>query len=277
MDSIVALPGRIVEWLSEKEQLSDINFFTDFPPINKAVPLKRAIVAIGIEELKITDKFIENDDGVLERQEYCRTANILMRTSICVPYSYGGDACHDIFTKIIDQLTFNSSLNITESSCEETQSDRDTSALVLKGTFKITADFCPAEEVDNNYFSFSDKEFFCGNHIRNNEIHVTSAEKDKWNEPFSMGAFFGTGATSRSINLGFRPKFLMVFASEYPTVFVDFSLQKSMPYFAVAFDGYASQGIAINENGFRVFRTNYENSAANFNESGTGYCYIAMK
>ena len=92
MDSIVALPSRIVEWLSERPQLADINFFTEFPPIEKAVPLKRAIVAVGIKDMKIVDKFVENDDGVLERQEYCRTADIHARLSICVPYSYGGSA-----------------------------------------------------------------------------------------------------------------------------------------------------------------------------------------
>ena len=35
MDSIVALPARIVEWLSEREQFKNIKFFTEFPPVMK--------------------------------------------------------------------------------------------------------------------------------------------------------------------------------------------------------------------------------------------------
>lgn len=157
MDSIVALPGKMVSWLCEQEDLKDIKFFTEFPPILKSVPLKEAIVAVGIEQLSITDKFVENDEGILEKQEYCRSANIKSRLSICVPYSYGGSACHDTFTRIIDALTFRTDLNINASGCDETQSDRNTSALVLTGWFEVVADFCPAVSTDENYASFLDK------------------------------------------------------------------------------------------------------------------------
>ena len=45
--------------------MKDITFFTEFPPIAKAVPLKRSIVAVGIENLSLTDKFEVNADGLL--------------------------------------------------------------------------------------------------------------------------------------------------------------------------------------------------------------------
>ena len=277
MDSIVALPSRIVEWLSERPQLADINFFTEFPPIEKAVPLKRAIVAVGIKDMKIVDKFVENDDGVLERQEYCRTADIHARLSICVPYSYGGSACHEIFTKIMDELTFNTDLNITESECAEIESDRNTSALVLTGTFSISADFCPAEVTDENYISFLDKEFFCGSHMGNDDIHVTLADKEKWNNPFYIGMYFGNGSTTRTIDLGFKPRTLILFCSDSAPIAADFSTQKITPNFAFGSGNYSSQGVAILANGFKVSRTTYGNSVSFFNESGKVYCYAAMK
>ena len=76
MDSIVSLPIRIVEWLGKQDDMNDLTFFVEYPPINKAVPLRKAIVAVGIDNIEITDKFVANDDGVLEKQEYCRTAMI---------------------------------------------------------------------------------------------------------------------------------------------------------------------------------------------------------
>ncbi len=277
MDSIVALPSSIVEWLSERESLSDIYFFTEFPPINKAVPLKKAIVAVGVQELKIVDKFTENSDGVLERQEYCRTADIHARLSICVPFSYGGSACHDIFTKVIDELTFNTDLNIIESECGDIQSDRNTSALVLTGGFRISADFCPAEENEDNYCTFLDKELLCGSHIRNDEIHVTSEEKEKWNSPFLTGYYFGNGSANRTMELGFKPKFLIVMRSDSEPVTVDFSVQKIYPQFAVSAGNYYTQGISVLANGFKIMRTNFDNSTAFLNEAGAVYCYVAMR
>lgn len=277
MDSIVSLPANIVAWLSDRSQLSDINFFTEFPPINKAVPLKQAIVAVGIKELKISDKFVENGDGVLERQEYCRTADILARLSICVPYSYGGSACHDIFTRIIDELTFNTDLNITESACEETQSDRNTSALVLNGTFSVKADFCPAEVVDSNYFSFLDKDFFCGSHLRDESIHVTAEEKEKWDSPFAVGFYFGNGENSKTLSLDFEPKLVLVFCNGTSPVEVDFDTRKIIPQFAIGTSSYNSQGITVLSGGFKVQKMTFGNSTAKLNEAGIMYGYAAMK
>lgn len=277
MDSIVSMPANIVEWLSGRPQLSDINFFTEFPPINKAVPLKKAIVAVGIKDLKIIDKFVENSDGILERQEYCRTADIHARLSICVPYSYGGTACHEIFTKIIDELTFNTDLNITESECEEIESDRNTSALVLAGSFRISADFCPAETADSNYFSFLDKEFLCGSHLRDDDIHVTVEDKQKWDQPFTTGTYFGNGSNSRTIELGFRPKMVIVFGGDAVPVSVNFTTQKINPGIAFASGSYGTQGLSVLSNGFKVLKTTYDNSVSLLNESGSVYCYAAMK
>ena len=41
MDSIVSLPIRIVEWLGSQEDMNDLTFFVEYPPIKKAVPLRR--------------------------------------------------------------------------------------------------------------------------------------------------------------------------------------------------------------------------------------------
>lgn len=271
------MPGKIVDWLSSRPDMKDITFFTEFPPIAKAVPLKRSIVAIGIENLSLTDKFVVNADGLLEKQEYCRSANIKTRVSICVPYSYGGSACHDIFTRIIDALTFKTDLNISESGCDETQSDRNTNALVLNGWFKIVADFCPAESADESYKSFLQKEFICGSHIRDKVVHVTEQDKMNWNNPLTVGYYLGNGSSSKSVSIGFKPRFVVVFCQDYPSTTIDFSSSSAKSYLSVAVTDANSNGVQITSTGFRVTKKAVGSITSDLNEIGVNYCYIAMK
>lgn len=277
MDKIVTLPQRIVTWLSVQPELLDIRFFTEFPPVLKAVPLKEAIVAVGIEQLSIVDKFVANDEGVLEKQEYCRTATIRTRLSICVPYSYGGSACHDYFTKIIDALTFRTDFNIKESGCNEIESDRDTSALVCHGWFDCVADFCPADSVDENFTSFLDKEFVCGSHIRDTDIHVTTQEKEAWSNPLAVGMYMGTGKSSELISLDYRPRFVIVFESDFP--FCGFDQTDSAVSARAAFASTlcCSAGVELTSSGFRVHNVASGIDRSSMNELGYTYGYIAFK
>lgn len=277
MDSIVSLPIRIVEWLGEQEDMKDLTFFVEYPPINKAVPLKKAIVAVGIDNIEIVDKFVANDDGVLERQEYCRTAQIKANLSICVPFSKGGQLCHDIFTRIADALTFRTNLNIEKSGCEDITSDRDTDALVMNGWFLMNADFCPAASTDENYASFLDKELLCGSHIRNNDIHVTLEDKSKWDDPFVIGFYLGNGSSSRTVAIGFEPRLVILMASGYPAVAIDFAQSSAKSYMAVASSDFSSQGIQISSTGFKVSTATSGGVTSNLNSMGTSYIYIAYK
>lgn len=275
MDSIVSLPQRIVEWLSEQEDMKDIKFFVEYPPVNKAVPLRRSIVAVGIENIEIVDKFVANDDGVLERQEYCRLAKIKANLSICIPFSMGGQTCHDIFTRIANALTFRTNLNIAESGCVEIKSDRDTDALVMTGWFLMEADFCPAQSTDENFASFLDKELLCGSHIRNDEIHVTAEDKSKWNESFVTGIYIGTGSSSRSIDLGLKPNLVLVCASGYPSAAIN-TEGTVLNYFGMA-TGNTSSGVTVSSSGFRISSGSVTGARYALNEAGTTYVYIAFK
>lgn len=276
MDSIVSLPQRIVDWLSSQSDMSDIKFFVEYPPVNKAVPLRRTIVAVGIENIEIVDKFVANDDGVLERQEYCRLAKIKANLSICVPFSMGGQTCHDIFTRIANALTFRTNLNILESGCVEIKSDRDTDALVMTGWFLMEADFCPAESTDENFASFLDKELLCGSHIRNDSIHVTQEDKLKWNEQFVTGLYFGDGESSQTVPLGFRPSFVIVFVPGFPAVRVNFTSSTAKTYLALALSD-STMGITTTTNGFKTQSGTVGGATLALNELGVSYNYIAFR
>lgn len=280
MSTISALPSGIVEWLADQEELSDVTFMTEFPATKKAIPLKKAIVAIGLKEVRITDSFVDDGTGVFVKQEFCRSADLIINLAIHVPFSYGGAACHDVFTDVVDCLTFASDLNIIESGCGNVTADRDTDAFVLDGFISISSDFCPAISSDLNFKSFENHELFCGSHIMNDEIHVTPEDKDLWTNPFETDYYSGNGASERSINLGFRPRFVFVFEAGAPP-----AVTNSSTGYTSAYTGYANRdegtiGVTITEKGFRV-ETGESNRLGNavpyLNRSGHSYGYFVIK
>lgn len=276
MNEISAMPANIAHWLSEREELSHIKFLTEFPPVKKAVPLRKITVAVGLHSILIKDTFEQSDEEhVLESGEYCRRAEITLRFSIHAPFSLGGGACHQAFVDIIDCLSFDSGLDISESGCELIKEDRDTDALVLTARAKVNSRLCPPDTTDLVFPSFLDKTLLCGSHIRNTAIHLSENQQTWLASPFVQGAYSGMGQSTRTINLGFRPAAVFVFAGGMPSV-----TASSQAYSALAAGESGSLGIEITANGFRV--KNGSTHAVSgitplLNEAGTGYVYLAFR
>ncbi len=279
-DSISAMPKEISEWLSKQTSLfKGITFLTEFPPRPKATPLRQTIVSVGLESVKITDSFVENSNGELVAEEYCRKADIKVRFSIYVPYSSGGTACHEAFTKIVDCLNFKSDLNLKESGCDAITADRDTDAFVMKSWVIVEAEFCPAESSAVQYESFLPKTLFCNSHMKDTSIHVTPEDKASWGAQSVAGTYFGTGTSEQSISLGFRPKFVFVSIAVYP-MFATESDSTSFCYAGAAAGNYGSAGIKLTSNGFRVIQNSNINegtTTVQLNKLAEEYVYIAFK
>lgn len=280
MSEISALPASIVDWLESREELNYIKFLVEFPPIKKAVPLKKTTAAVGIKEMKIVDSFVENDEGVLVKNEYCRQAEITLRLSIHAPLSSGGEACHEAFTDIIDCLTFASGLDIITSGCENIVSDRDTDAFVLSAWLIVNSTLCPAATSSLDFPSFINKELLCGSHINNSDIHLSPEQQEKLNEPYSLGSYFGTGSTSQSIDIGFKPSCLIVFANGLPVFAADTSQGKGWAMCGIAFGNYATVGVTLTSSGFKVSNSEsltVRSCSPLLNELGTTYAYAAFR
>ena len=280
MSEISALPSNIVTWLKGRSELSHIKFLTEFPAIKKAVPLKNTIVAVGIQSMEIVDSFTENDEGVLVENEYCRQAKIRLRLSIHAPYSSGGEACHDAFTDIIDCLTFASGLDILSSGCDGIVSDRDTDAFVLSAWATVNASLCPASSSSLDFPSFISKEHLCGSHINDTAIHLSAEQQTYLNTPFVSGTYFGTGAATRSISLGFKPSVVIVVGSGLPMMYFDSANNKYHAMAAVGLSNGASLGIEMTTTGFKV--KSGDSTVAKgchplLNEAGTTYFYLAFR
>ncbi len=279
-DSISAMPKEIADWLSSQTKIfGSIKFLTEFPPQAKATPLKKTVVSVGLENVKITDFFTENNEGELVPEEYCRLAEIKVRFSVYVPYSAGGTACHEAFTKIVDCLNFKSDLNLKESGCDAIAADRDAEAFVMKSWVIAEARFCPAQSSAVQYESFMPKTLFCGSHINDSTIHVTAEEKAEWGQKAVTGAYFGTGESEQTVRLGFKPSFVAVGAAGMPIFSTD-NLGNSFCYAGMATANFASTGIKITSTGFKVQQSsslNYENTSTQLNRLGDDYLYIAFR
>jgi hypothetical protein len=281
LSSISSLPADIVAWLSEQEELSGIRFMTEYPPEKKAVPLKSAIVAVGLDEVKIEDSFSDDGTGVLVENEYCRLATMKIKLAIHIPFSEGGAKCHDVFSNVIDCLTFASDLNIIDSGCTDVTADRDTDALVLNAWINVCADFCPAVSSSLNFQSFMDKELLCGSHISDSVIHVTQEDKTHWNQPFIAASYLGTGTPTQTIELSFAPRAVIVFGQE--AAFVTPTYPGSSTYYAyggVANGWYGSLGVDLTSNGFKVYhgaQYQLDNVIPNLNQGGFHYAFIAFR
>lgn len=275
--AISALPGAVCQWLGEQEHLvaMGLEFLTEFPARNKAVPLRRPIVAVGMSSVNITDKFEENDNGVLERQEYCRTASLRLRLDIHVPFSEGGERCHEIFTRVVDVMTFASNLEIRASGCREIRSQRDTDAFVLEAWTDVHAQFCPAQSTGIDFKSFMYKDLLCGSHINNRDLHLDEQDRAWIDSPIQAGTYLGNGAASRVVSLGFRPR--AVFASSIQSAAVQVGTLQS--WFGFAAGEHGSMGVEISAGGFLVRNGGgfvSGNMIPSMNEGGRMYTYVAF-
>ncbi len=278
--SISAMPQSIVTWLKKVSDLKDITFMTEYPPQAKAVPLRNSIVSVGLAEVKITDLFHENENGELIRDEYCRQADIHIVLGIHVPDALGGSTCHEVFSKIVDYLTFSTDLNIISSTCGHVTSDRNTESLVMDADIHIGAEFCPADETGINFESFASKTFFCKSHMTDTDLHIRSGERELWTNPCSIGTYIGTGSASRTINIGFQPRFIFAFAMGAAPYAIDFENTVGKLYFGYSISDSGSSAIECTTNGFRVHNgTSYKagNVYPVLNETGITYVYYAVK
>lgn len=117
-------------------------------------------------------------------------------------------------------------------------------------------------------------------HKEDTVLHLTSAEKAYLDQPMTVGYYTGDGRETRDINLGFAPKFVLVFADSFPPVYWETGQNSNNTYCVMATPGCGSIGIDITAQGFRLYHTNAgvsDFSASRMNQNNLKYSYLAMK
>lgn len=122
-----------------------------------------------------------------------------------------------------------------------------------------------------------------GDHAANTATHVSSAEKALWNAPretLTIGAYTGNGAMTRTISLGFRAAFGVLYAVGMGPVQADWSGYESRVYSGCFGESGCSRNIVLENNGFTVTHNAtrpLDGCSYKYNESGVTYVYAAWK
>ncbi len=117
-------------------------------------------------------------------------------------------------------------------------------------------------------------------HVAAENEHVTPQEKAFVAQPFYLGSYVGNDAAKRSITLGFRPRFVLVFADQFNIALYQSNQTQTSNYLGLACLGFSTTPLEITNQGFSV---SYSSGAApgsavaRLNAQGVNYAYLAIK
>ena len=117
-----------------------------------------------------------------------------------------------------------------------------------------------------------------GGHVSDTDVHMSTEEKDKALTPFTGAVYAGTGAASRSIDIGYRPGFAVVYKKNAPPV--EYSDGVMIVNCALCAYGHgASSGASVTLNGVTVVQQSAAQDGVRvcLNEEDCQYAVIAFK
>lgn len=120
-----------------------------------------------------------------------------------------------------------------------------------------------------------------GSHISDTDIHLSADQKAKLEEPFVIETLIGTGEATRTVNLSFTPKMIIVLAGDKYPVGTD-QYGTHYFYFGIATQTKCTSGLSLSGNTLTLTQNkNYQPdlgvSLPFFNEGGTRYMLVIFK
>lgn len=139
----VVAPSDILGFLSSQTEITrNCELTLAYENEIKPTPMKKAIVALGVEKMTVGDYLTETaaDGSVTVTSN--RQADLVLKISIFAPYSYGSYETHKILDRIVTAMLYSQKL-YTVTSCESggVHYVRDTGALVLDTYFTLSKVF----------------------------------------------------------------------------------------------------------------------------------------
>ncbi len=127
--------SEIMASLTSQGQFADLTFVVAYENDIKPIPLDKPIVALSTKGCQVGPKLTETlETGQIISTDK-RELDTTMSLDIYMPYSAGGMQAHKIFDRIATYLLFDKKLDITKSTCNETECDKSCQAIVLKSQF----------------------------------------------------------------------------------------------------------------------------------------------
>ena len=117
-----------------------------------------------------------------------------------------------------------------------------------------------------------------GNHRSNSIIHVTAEDKALWNAPFVTGTFAGNNRAEIEINLGFKPKLVIVYPNSAPPMLLNNSVYRF--YAGMATASASGYGLTVTSTGFKITHmtsADVYGCMARLNDPQFFFGYVAFK
>lgn len=115
-----------------------------------------------------------------------------------------------------------------------------------------------------------------GSHINSSFQHLTSIEKEKLDNPYTVKLIQGTGESIRTVTLDFTPSIALCFIPDTPMCVTENGMSTVNAAFSIS-DVGGSGGIIIAENAVKLRNETEGNTVFNLNASGTQYILAAFR
>lgn len=129
----------IILGLKDDSNLSDISFSFAFPSKYKTNPIKSILAVLSISSVEINDAAFSGYIGIKNDNEtYGKLSSLDVSIRIYAPFSMGGEACVEAFSRICDSLFCGTNdYHIKSASCKRVEYDKNMYCFTLDCTLKI--------------------------------------------------------------------------------------------------------------------------------------------
>ena len=116
-------------------------------------------------------------------------------------------------------------------------------------------------------------------HFSDTSKHLSNEQREKLNQPYVMVSYSGSGESSKVIDLGIQPNFVIVFMKDAPPTEDDGSGNILLNQCFTAKSNGTSGGALINGNNLTVYysQTPENGIRYNLNKTNGQYCIVAFK
>ncbi len=207
----------------------------------------------------------------------CKRTEFLLRMTVYSPVNRQSEQIYFVTENVVDYLAEAYIGELQDYSIGNLSYDESVNAYTLPVLFRFVYNECPlgSDELVSEKIPDS---FFCKCHVNNADLHLSEADRAYLNEPYVIGTYTGDGSSSGlDINLGFRPKAVIIYRNSYHISSYSTSDGVSNCYMGMAIGTSYTRGPLILDNGFRVKTVVTSSATTHLNDEGGAYTYIAFR
>lgn len=210
----------------------------------------------------------------------CKKIEVTIKMTVYAPVSRKSQQIHTIAEIATDLISDAYIGELQDYSIGNLSYNESVNALTLPVLFRFVYNECPlgGDEEEELVSERIPESFFCKCHVNNTDVHLSEADRSYINEPYVIGTYTGDGNSSGlDINLGFRPKAVIIYRNSYHISSYSTSDGVSNCYMGMAIGSSYTRGPLILDNGFRVKTVVTSSATTHLNDEGGAYTYIAFK